>query len=157
MGLNKGYHFSLKISPILTARIEGNGSFTVYVTNHIGSPAPNVNVTIYYFSNTENPITGLIKKSNITLIDGHCKLEFEPKQDYILLVKMEQYGIKVVCSKPENVYFSIKGNNVFASSTPIFSELIYSTGSIFSYECQYLSRYVEVDGSTYIVEVNFWG
>jgi hypothetical protein len=156
LGLRDDYHFSLRIFPALTVEIQGNGSFTITVRNLRGSPVPNVNVTGYYVSKSLSPMASYPVKSNITRIDGSCTLEFQYEPDHVLVVCATVFGVRVVLTEPPGLNFRVEGGRVFKSDIPLITEINYSTGSVVGFEREYVSRYVEIDGSAYIAEFTLW-
>lgn len=157
LGLRDDYHFSLRIVPVLLIEIQGNGTFTITVRNSKGSLVPNVNVTGYYVPRSLSPTDNYPIKSNITRVDGTCILEFQFKPDHVLVIRAEQFGVKVVVSEPSGLNFRVEGNRVLKSDIPLITEINYSTGSVFGFEKEHVTRYVEIDGSTYLVEFDLWG
>jgi len=156
LGLRDDYHFHLRILPALSVEIEGNGSFTITVKNIKGLPVPNVNVTGYYVPKSFSPTVEYPIKSNITGVDGSCTLIFQYQQDHVLVVCASIFGVRVVSTEPPGLNFRVEGGRVFKSDIPMITEIDYSTGSIVGLEKEDATRYVEIDGSAYIVEFTLW-
>ncbi len=156
LGLRRDCHFSIKITPIFLIEVEGNGTFTITVKNNEGFPVSNVKITAYYVPRSLSPDVEYFCESNITRTEGTCTLEFEFRQDYILVVQAEQSGVKVVATDPPGLNLKIEGDRVFESDIPLVVEIDYSTGSISGSDKETTSRCVEIGGSTYLVEFTLW-
>jgi len=157
LGLRGTYQFSLRLTPILNITVEGNGCFTVTVRNVKGFLASNINITAYYVSRSLKQGVDYPVKSNVTMIDGTCTLEFQPEPDHVLVIQAAQLGVKVLVTYPAGLNFRIEGGRVFESDTPLTGELNYSTGSGSGLSKESASRYVEIGGSTYLAELDLWG
>jgi len=157
LGLRRSYHFNLRIRPVLTINVEGNGTFNITVRDNRGFLAPNVNVTAYYVPESLDPEADYPHRSNITRVDGSCTLDFGSETGDILVTKAEQSGVRVVATYPSGYNFIVEGDRVFESDTLLISEIEYSTGIVSGIYKETVSRCVQIGGLTYLVEFDLWG
>jgi len=158
LGLSRGYQFSLNIMPIFNIGIvsDGDGNFTLNVTNYKGLPAPNVNVTGYYIPESWAPGVEYTRQSGVTGFDGGCALRFNPETDHALVVCASQLGVKATETDPKGLRFRVEGDSVVKGDTPLVPAISYSTGSPFGMKRESVSRYAEIEGLTYYVEFGLW-
>ena len=83
-------------------------------------------------------------------------VEFAFEPAHVLVVRAEQSGVRVVVACPSGSNFKVEGDRVFQSDTLLVTEITYSTSSFFGFEKESVSRYVEIGGSTYLVEFDLW-
>jgi len=157
LGLRRTYHFSLTMRPVLNVEVSGNGTFVFTVRNSKGLLAPNVNITAYYVPESLVPGDDYPSSTNITRIDGTCALTFQFEADHVLVIRAEQLGVGVTVTHPSGYSFMVEGGRVFASEALLISELVYSTGLVSGIDKETVSRFVEVGGSTYLLQLELWG
>jgi len=159
LGLNTNYQFSLKITPVFIIDInpEGNGNFTLILTNHEGFKLPNVNVIGYCVPKSLIPGTNYPSQSVITNVDGKCTLDFtEWTENHVLVVCANQLEIKTMKTEPLDYNFIIEGDRVVESDAPLIQTINYSTGSVFGVKKESVFRYVDIRDFTYYVEFDLW-
>jgi len=156
MGLREDYHFTLKIYPVFQVKITGNQSFIVTVKTRFGRPIINANVTAYYIPRSFSYSANYLVRSNITGLNGQCSLEFEERENYVLLVKVEIFGLKVERTFPEGLNLKVIGGHIIKTDYSLINEICFSTGVITGMGGEHTSRLVEIDGSIYVAEFYLW-
>jgi len=162
LGLRGSYQFSLRIKPVLSIGISSvefgvYETFTITVRDTKGFPVPNVNITAYYVPESLASGADYPHGSNITRIDGTCTVTFMAILD-VLVVQAEQLGVRVVVTHPSGFNFVVEGGRVFESDTLLVTDFPpYSTGLVSGLDKEFVSRYVEIGGLTYVVEFELWG
>ena len=119
LGLRKDYHFSLQITPMLDVQIEyeGDGEYSFAIFNDKGYSAANVNVTAFYIPNSFVSGIDYTSKSNITMIDGTCILDFDYQQ-------YPQDFFKIIWASPPCVNYSVLQNSWLGRQKRINGELV---------------------------------
>jgi hypothetical protein len=159
LGLRKDYHFSLQIAPMLDVQIkdEGDGEYSFAIFNDKGYSAANVNVTAFYIPHSFVPGIDYTSKSNITMIDGTCILDFDYQTNYMIVVKAEQAGVKVIATYPYGENFRFEDGNIFEGDSSLITEIVYSTSVFSGYGKESVKKYVSINGMTYSMNFDLWG
>jgi hypothetical protein len=157
LGLKGNYQFTLEMTPLFDVEVIGNGSFTFRVKNSEGSLAPNVNVTAYYVPISLPSDSSYESKSNLTKIDGTCNLKFTARSGYALVIQTSQLGITDLATWPKGLDLVVEGGRVFHGDIKPVTKLEYVTGIASGSTVRTASRYAEISGLTYLVELKIWG
>ncbi|MHA2279086.1 MAG: hypothetical protein ACXAC2_25180, partial [Candidatus Kariarchaeaceae archaeon] len=85
-----------------------------------------------------------------------CTINFEYKPNHILVIQTGQLGVKVISTYPYDLNYKIEGNRAIKTDIPSISSLTYSTGFVTGLTKEAVSRFIEIGGSTYLIEFWIW-
>lgn len=158
LGLRSYYDYSLRIMPIFNisiSNVTGNFNIKVQDLNDLG--LPNTNVTAFYVPSSIQAGVDYNSSSQLTEKDGSCNISFDYNPEFGIVVCVSHIGVKVLASKPENLFIRVLDDQVFEATYALISYLEYKTASrsLFTHT-EIILRYVKIEGVSYYVEFMLW-